>query len=78
MDRYYSTSDECPKTIRDQLSAIEEAAGDALCSDSKPCGLVVTYHPGEPLPWRIADDWADMTFATAEEAASAAEDWYDE
>lgn len=57
------------------IAEIESALGPALCSDSNPCGAVVQYSEGEAKPWQIADDHYSETFATLEEAITAADQW---
>lgn len=61
--------------IQTALDRIEAAAGDYAVSDNNPCGLAAYYDEGKEKPWRIADDQASMSFATAEEAEAEAEEW---
>lgn len=78
MATYCNTEAACPEAIRAELTRIEEAAGDYAVSHKNPCGLAAYYDEGNPLPWRIAEDGASDQFATADEAADAAESWRDE
>jgi hypothetical protein len=73
----YKGERDCPKDIYDVLTRIEESAGSGRASSDNPCGLIAMHIFGDERPWRIADDWSSDQFATAEEAAEAAEDWYD-
>lgn len=73
-----NTDPECPPEIAEALTTIEAAAGPARCTDANPCGLVAYYDGGEERPWRIADDWVSLRFATADEAAEEAATWGDE
>jgi len=65
----------CPATIDATLRQIEAAAGDYAASDANPCGLAAYYDEGESCPWRIGDDQASETYATADEAEAGAEAW---
>lgn len=66
---------EIDKPITASLEAIESAAGSYRTSASNPCGLSAYYDEGCDKPWRIADDQASESFATAEEAEHAAAEW---
>jgi hypothetical protein len=66
-----------PAEIEARLTEINEALGDTVAIHESPCGTVAYYDEGETLPWRIADDHASESFATAEEAVIAAAAWVD-
>ena len=61
--------------IRTGLRASESALGVAKCTNGNPCGAFAQYHHGDEKPWQIVDDHYSETFATLEEAITAADQW---
>lgn len=58
------------------LDAIRAALGQAIASDANPTGALGYYDPGEPLPWRISDDYWTERYTAPEEAIAAARKWF--
>jgi hypothetical protein len=75
MTFFNAASANCPADIREGIRAIEEAAGQYVCSDECPAGVLVTYCQGYQYPWRLADDCFESFHGTVEEAARAAKEW---
>ena len=64
-----------PVEISRELDRIAEAMADYLCNDEQSCGAYLYYDKDQKKPWRIVDDFASESFATADEAVDAAEAW---
>jgi hypothetical protein len=68
---------ECVELVADRLAAdqeqIELALGQHLCTDSNPCGAVVTAEPDGQ--WRITDDWHTEVYHNTGLAIAAAKAW---
>ena len=63
------------ESIKYKLHLIEDAAGKYAVSAKNPTGLVAYYDEGQKNPWRIADDVVSESYATPEQALSAAATW---
>lgn len=63
-------------TNQDFATAIENALEEFACTNDNPCGGTGYHDEGEDLPFRVLYcDGVDESFATAEEAIEAAEEY---
>lgn len=61
----------------EQMQALRDAVGDALCSEQNPTGVEFYYDTGVFTPYRIADDQMSQSFAMYTELLDAAKKWND-